>query len=125
MRTAPLAPLFTLGLAACQPSVEGWWEGEIGDTACTLRVEQTGSSLTGEICAANACEPLRGTAEEDRAEVSFGCATCNFPRTRLELQVGDGTLEGQAYLVDCDCAPGDASCTCRAHAYFDACDGAC
>ncbi|HTJ81822.1 MAG TPA: hypothetical protein VL400_08850 [Polyangiaceae bacterium] len=117
--------LASLALTGCQASVEGWWQGAIGETPCTLRLEQTGTSVEGDICSAQACEHVHGDVDESRAELGFGCAGCNFPRTRLEVEIGDTTLEGEAYLVDCPCDPSDEACVCRAHAYFTSCDEAC
>jgi hypothetical protein len=141
MKATPLAPpsrpetgavcgrtariVLALGLPACQLPVEGWWEGEIGDGPRTLRLEQTGSALEGELCSPQACDDVRGQTDENRVELLFGCSTCAFPRGRLELELVDDALEGTASTEDCSCDPEDSSCACSARAIFRACDGPC
>jgi hypothetical protein len=117
--------LLALGLCACQLPVEGWWQGEIGDIPSTLRLEQTGSAVEGELCSSQACDVVRGQTDDSRVELVFGCSTCAFPRTRLDLELFDDGLEGTAAIEDCPCAPEDSECVCNPRAVFSACDGPC
>lgn len=125
MKAAALVPLLASALTACQLPVEGWWEGEIGDGRRTLRIEQTGSAIEGELCSPEACDEVRGRTDENRVELLFGCSTCAFPRTRLDLELNGDALEGTAALEDCPCDPQASSCVCSARAVFTACDGPC
>jgi hypothetical protein len=117
--------LVALGLSACQFPVEGWWEGEIGDVPSTLRLEQTGSAVEGELCSPEACDVVRGQTNENRVELVFGCSTCAFPRTRLHLELVDDALEGTASIEACPCDPEASECACSSWAVFRACDGPC
>ncbi len=126
MRSHPFASLALAFLAACQPSVEGWWGGSIGDAPRTLRLEQTGSAIEGEICSEDACEPLHGSLDEDWLELTYGCASCSLPESKLHLQLTQGeALDGDAEEIGCGCPAAPAPCTCNPRAHFVACDGPC
>ena len=114
-----------LALAGCRADVEGWWSGEIGGEPRTLRLEQRGSTIEGEICSIDACAPLDGELLERRLELDFGCDFCAFPETSLDLELTHAGLEGDADVLLCRCEPGDEACSCRAYARFERCAGAC
>jgi hypothetical protein len=125
MRTIHVTLVLAASLVGCQPSVEGWWKGEIGAAPRTLRLAQTGSAVDGEICSPEVCEPLHGAMDEDWLELDFGCSTCNMPETQLHLQLTDQGLAGDASEVGCACPSAPAPCTCSTRARFNPCDGPC
>lgn len=112
----------TLATGACKADVEGAWEGALGDEPASLRLEQHGSALEGELCTPASCEQVSGDLEERSLEL--GCQTCDPPLV-LELVLDRGAMIGEAYDPYCACDLDDEGCACRVEAAFYRCDGAC
>ena len=90
-----------------------------------LKLEQTGSTLEGEVCSELACTPIEwGEIDERTIELFYGCEGCSLPPTSLDLVLDQGRLLGEANASPCRCDDGD-DCDCRAEATFFPCDGAC
>jgi hypothetical protein len=96
-----------LALPGCRAQVDGDWQGHIGGEPASMALEQEGATVSGEVCFRDACSPADGAVEEQRLTLSFGCEGCKAAPIDLDLDVGNGRLEGNAFPEDCDddCPP--------------------
>jgi hypothetical protein len=102
--------------SGCKAEIDGYWQGRVGaDTAC-LSLEQTGSSIKGEVCVNGACDDIaHGQVVEDELTLHYGCNGCAFVApTRLDVAVLGGTLEGYAHLTECECTVEQCDCVLEA-----------
>ncbi|MBW2526994.1 MAG: hypothetical protein JRI23_22630 [Deltaproteobacteria bacterium] len=106
--------------AGCRAEIDGYWKGRVGTDEACLSLEQTGASLTGEVCVNGDCDEIaHGKVVEEEVTLHYGCTGCAFVApTRLDLAVIDDTLQGYAHLEECDCTV-DA-CDCVLEAEFSA-----